>query len=331
MRNSSPGMKLRRRAIPGILPLLVLMTAGAAPVRAEQPPLPKTANAVIHFDLERLRQSKLYMPMEEAIGPFARSNEQLQMFLQATGLAEATAKTKGFTIYSFSDPQHPQDFAGVLTSAFGEETRGRLEQAYAPVARNVGGRIIMPVIQTPETEVVMSFLGPERLTFGTARAVELVVSEKDAAGMLAAYQRTATRRPIWGIINAREVISTLMAEMDASGGDNPMSVVRNNPALRSLTAVGFSLDLGKDVFFELRAFTDTADNARLLADAIKGAVALGQMGISQTDDADAVEFFRGVIAESERDSVYVSFTVTEAQIERLKKGDALLRGLIPAP
>lgn len=331
MRESSPETNLRRRLTLGILPVLVVVTTVAAPARAEQPPLPSTANAVIHFDLERLRESELYAPVQETIEPFARSQEQLQMFLQATGLAEATAKTKGFTIYSFSDPQHPQDFAGVLTSAFGTETRGRLEQAYAPVARNVGGRIIMPVVQTPDTEVVMSFLGPERLTFGTARAVELVVGEDDASGMVAAYQRTATRRPIWGIINAREVVAALMAELDATQGENPLAMVRDNPALRSLTAIGFSLELGKDVFFEMRAFTDSAENARLLADAIKGAVALGQMGISQTDDPDAMDFFRGVIAESERDSVYVSFTVTESQIERLKEGEALLQDLIPTP
>jgi hypothetical protein len=322
-------MKLRRWVVRDALPLLVLLATATVPAFAEKPPLPSTANAVIHFDLERLRESALYAPVEEAIGPFARSNEQLQMFLEATGLAAATAKTKGFTIYSFSDPQHPQDFAGVLTSEFGEASRSRLEQAYAPVARNVDGRIIMPVIQTPETEIVMSFLGPERLTFGTARAVELVVSEKDAEGMVAAYQRTATRRPIWGIINARDVVDSLLAELDTTGGENPMAMLKDNPALRSLTAIGFSLEMGKDVFFELRAFTDSPENARLLADAIKGVVALGQMGISQTKDADAVEFFRGVIAESERDSVYVSFTVTEGQIERVKGGEALLQDLIP--
>jgi hypothetical protein len=321
-------MKLRRWVVQGVLLLLALLVTATAPAAAEKPPLPSTANAVIHFDLERLRESPLYAPVEESIGPFARSNEQLQMFLQATDLAAATAKTKGFTIYSFSDPQHLQDFAGVLTSAFGEATRARLEQAYAPVARNVGGRILMPVIQTPETEIVMSFLGPERLTFGTARAVELVVSEKDAEGMVAAYQRTATRRPIWGIINARDVVDSLMADLGA-GGEGPMAVLQDNPALRSLTAIGFSVELDKEVFFELRAFTDSPENARLLADAIKGVVALGQMGISQTKDADAVEFFRGVIAESERDSVYISFTLTAGQIERLKQGEALLQDLIP--
>ena len=120
-----------------------------------------------------------------------------------------------------------------------------------------------------------------------------------------------------------------MADLDASGGENPMAVLRDNPALRSLTAIGFSLEIAKDVFFEMRAFTDSPENARLLADAIKGVVALGQMGISQTNDADAVDFFRGVIAESERDSVYVSFTLTEGQIERLKEGEALLQDLIP--
>ena len=67
----------------------------------------------------------------------------------------------------------------------------------------------------------------------------------------------------------------------------------------------------------------------LLADALKGAAALGVMGANQTDDADVVEFFRGVVAESERDSVYVSFSVTAGQIERLEQGEAFLQDLIP--
>jgi hypothetical protein len=310
------------------LPVLLLAIPAPGSHAAEKPPLPEAANAVIHFDLERLRGSALYAEIEKSVGVFARSNEQLQMFLQATELAEAAATMKGFTIYSFSDPQHPQDFAGVLTSDFGEETRARLERAYAPVARSVGGRIIMPVIQTPETEIVMSFLGPGRLTFGTARAVEMVVDETgDGAAMIAAYQRTATRRPVWGIINARDVVESLMA--DLGGGENPFTLLEGNQALQSLTAIGFSLDLGKDIFFEMRAFTDSPEQARLLADALKGAVALGTMGANQTDDVDVIEFFRGVVAESERDSVYVSFSVTPAQIQRLKQGDAFLQDLIP--
>ena len=100
-------------------------------------------------------------------------------------------------------------------------------------------------------------------------------------------------------------------------------------AVQSLTAIGFSLELGKDVFFELRAFTDSPEQARLLTDALKGAVALGTMGANQTDDADVVEFFRGVVTESERDSVYVSFSVTEEQVKRLREGEAFLQDLIP--
>ncbi len=261
---------------------------------------------------------------------FARSNEQLQMFLQATGLADAASTMQGFTIYSFADPSHPHDFAGVLSSSFGAETQARLEEAYAPVARNVGGRILMPVmIQTPEAEVVMSFLGPGRLTFGTARAVEMVVGEESAESMVSAYQRTATRRPIWGIINARDVINSLMSDLGGEGGENPLAVLEGNEALQSLTAIGFSVDLGSNVFFEMRAFTNSAEQARLLADTVKGAIALAQMGAGQTRDADVVEFFRSVIAQSERDSIYVSFEVSAEQMERLREGEALLQDLIP--
>ncbi len=324
--------EMRRLALVVGLPVLLLSMVAPSAHAAEQPPLPGTANAVLHFDLDRLRGSDLYSEVEGAIGMFARSEEQLQMFLEATGLAEAAATMQGFTIYSFSDAQHPQDFAGVLTSDFGPETRARLEQAYAPVARSVDGRIIMPVIQTPDTEIVMSFLGPGRLTFGTARAVEMVVKENsDGAAMMAAYQRTATRRPVWGIINAADVIDSLMSDLGGgeAGAGNPLAMLEGNAAVQSLTAIGFSLELGKDVFFEMRAFTDSPEQARLLTDALKGAVALGTMGANQTDDADVVEFFRGVVTESERDSVYVSFSVTEEQVKRLREGEAFLQDLIP--
>ena len=53
------------------------------------------------------------------------------------------------------------------------------------------------------------------------------------------------------------------------------------------------------------------------------------MGAGQTRDADVAEFFRSVIAQSERDSIYVSFEVTAEQMERLKQGEALLQDLIP--
>jgi hypothetical protein len=90
------------------------------------------------------------------------------------------------------------------------------------------------------------------------------------------------------------------------------------------------VDVGRDVFFELRAFTEDAESAKLLADAIKGMIALGQMGASKaTSDADIASFFRQMIAESERDSVYISFTLTEAQIEKLRAGRDLFADVIP--
>ncbi len=327
------GTKLRRSI--AVAAVVLTLALPAIPGRgwdaSSRPPLPGTASAVFHFDLQRLRQSDLYRDVEGQVGVFARSNEKLQIFLEATGLAEAAGSLSGFTLYSFSHPTSPQDFAGILSSGFGTETRQRLEQAYAPVARHIKGRVIMPVVQTPEMEVVMSFLDAGHLAFGTSGAVETVVSAPaDEPGMLAAYKRTVTRRPIWGVINAKQVLQAL-ADTAAETGDGggPLQAFQDNPALRSVLSIGFSVDLGRDVFVEFRAFTDTAENARLLADAVKGAVALGQMGVSQSSDPDLVEFFRGVVAEAERDSVYVSFAVTNAQIEKLRGGQDLFADLIP--
>ena len=75
--------------------------------------------------------------------------------------------------------------------------------------------------------------------------------------------------------------------------------------------------------------TSTPDTARQLADAMKGIVALGQLGVSQTSDPDVSEFFRQIVAESERDSLYVSFALTASQIEKLKTGPDLFADIIP--
>lgn len=293
---------------------------------ADRPPLPEGAKAVLHFDLDRLRESDLYKAMEDNIGLVARSNEKLQMFLEATGLGEATASVRSFTIYSFASPDRPQEFAGIVSGAFGAEAMSRLERAYSPVARTVGGHLIMPVLQTPDIELVMSFLGPGRLSFGTAPSVRSVVTtERNAPALEVAYGRTATLRPVWGLIDAREVIRAVVD--GGSGEGDPLQGMRKN--LETLQSVGFSVDLGKDLFVELRAFTATPEDARLLADGIKGLVAFAQLGAAHTTDPDILDFFRQIVAESQRDSVYVSFTITAGQMEKLRSNQDVLSGLIP--
>jgi hypothetical protein len=332
-------MKIKRRRVSALgvaaaaglaLGLLTPATLGAwgGP---EAPPLPGRAKAVLHFDLERLRESELFRQVEEQVDAFARSDEKLQMFLEAIDLSETKTNLKGFTIYSFSDVDNPQDFAGVLSADFGTETMGRLERAYTPVAREVGSQIIMPVIQTPEVEIVMSFLGPDQLSFGTSGAVEAIaVRSADDPSLVTAFKRTVTQRPIWGIINAKGLIDAMLAGLESSEGPSePLQALAASQALRSLTSAGFSMDLGNDIFFELRAFTDTAENARLLADAVRGAVAMAQLGASHTDDVDIADFARNIVAVSERDSVYISFTLTAEQMERLQAGRELFPDLIP--
>ncbi|MFQ5766958.1 MAG: hypothetical protein ACE5ID_03120 [Acidobacteriota bacterium] len=316
----------------GALALLGLAPASALQAGpAKSPPIPPKTKAIFHFDLARLRQSDLYAVAEEKIGPLARSNDKLHMFLEATGLSSAVASLSAFTLYSFFDVADPAAFAGVISGDFGPEAIKRLEDAYAPVARKVDGHVIMPVVQTPEFELVMSFPGPGRLSFGTAKGVEMLSSatENDSR-LMKAYERTDTDRPVWGVINARQVINSL----NKSAGENDrlgpsLGLLQNSPALNALSAVGFSIDLGRDIFFEFRALTENAESARLLADAVKGLVALGQMGAAHGTDPDVLDFFRQMVAESERDGVYFSFSLTEAQIQKMKAQQDFLAGLVP--
>jgi len=235
---------------------------------------------------------------------------------------------RGFTLYSTAGPR---DFAGIVAGEFSEDSMHRLERAYEPVARRVGGRVIMPVIQTPDMEVVMSFLSGGRLSFGTAPAVEsIAVGGPPDPALQAAWRRTERSRPIWGVVNAREMIDAVAESAGAAGADtSPLASLREHPALTSLKSVGFSVEVGRDVFFEIRGLTDTAENARLLADAGKGVVALGQLGSAQTADAEIRAFFRDVVAESERDGVYVSFSLSRGLIDRLRETGDLFSGMVP--
>ena len=207
----------------------------------------------------------------------------------------------------------------------------RLERAYAPVAREVDGRVIMPVIQTPDVELVMSFLGAGRLSFGTADAVESVVDNTQRSRNLsAAYEKTETRRPIWGLVDAQAAVQTALRASEMSGGDSEMvQALRENPALNAVTAIGFSVDIGRDIFFELRALTADPESARLLADAVKGMIALGQMGLSQARDPDLYEFVRQIVAESDWDGVYLTFSVGPTQLDRLRAFGDPLGELVP--
>lgn len=327
-RSTTFNRRIRLRLVLAVMAVVVvgLWLSPSRSGAADAPPMPERVKFVLHLDLDRLRGSELYEAAAEQLAVLARSNEMLQMFLQATGLQDKADSLQSFTLYSFADEEKPQAFAGIIEADFPATTMSRLERAYAPVAREVGGRVIMPVIQTPDMELVMAFLGGGRLSFGTARAVETLVDDaRRSLNLLDAFGQTETRRPIWGLIDAEAAVQTLLRAGEVSGADAQMlEALRDNPALNSVTAIGFSIDFGKDIFFELRALTSNADSARLLADAIKGLLALGQLGVSQVRDPDLYELVRQIVAESDRDGVYVSFKVGENQIERLKAiGDPL--------
>ena len=331
MADSNRGKRLGS-LIPAVWLVLagILTPLGGTKSAPEAPPLPDSAQLVVHFDIDRLRDSELYHQVAEQVKVFARSEEQLQMFLQATGLDAAADSLKSFTIYSFVDENHPAEFAGVVEGDFPPETMSRLQRAYAPVAREVAGRVIMPVIQTPDMELVMAFLGSGRLSFGTVGAVTRVVdSGKMSRNLALAYDKTETRRPVWGLVDAQGTINTALRMGEQSGEAEFLRTLQESPALNALTAIGFSVDIGRDIFFEMRALTSDAENARLLADAVKGMLALSQMGVSQARDPDLHEFFRQIVAENEGDSVYVSFSVGPAQIERLRALGEPLEDLIP--
>ena len=233
---SSPG----RAAVVGAI-LLALTAAPGVPTSADAPdvPLPAHTRAVFHFDLARLRQSDLYQEAERRIGLFTRSNAHLQAFLAAAGLLDAANVVSGFTLYSTAGAQ---DFAGIVAGAFPEESMRRLERAYEPVARKAGNRVIMPVIQTPDVEVVMSFLATGRLSFGTAPAVEsIAVGGPPDPALQAAFRRTERSRPIWGVVNAREMIDAVAESARSAGAEvSPLASLREHPALASLRSVGFS-------------------------------------------------------------------------------------------
>ena len=298
---------------------------------ADLPPMPQRVKFVLHLDLDRLRDLELYQAAAKELAVLAKSDETIQMFLQATGLRDKADSLKSFTLYSFADETSPHEFASIIESDFPADTMSRLERAYAPVAREVGGRVIMPVLQTPDVELVMSFLGGGRLSFGTARAVETLVDDtRRSVNLLEAFGQTESRRPIWGLIDAESAVQTMLRAGEISGGDAQMlEMLRENPALNSVTAIGFSVDFGKDIFFELRALTSDPESARMLADAVKGLLAMAQMGVSQVRDPDLYELVRQIVAESDRDGVYLSFKVGPNQIERLKAFGDPLGELLP--
>ncbi|MFQ5718064.1 MAG: hypothetical protein ACE5IK_00810 [Acidobacteriota bacterium] len=319
------------RAVLGIVLAPLLLHPAETPAAGDPLPLPEGVKLVLHMDLDRLRDSDLYQEAAEHVGMLARSDEKLQMFLAATGLADMSGSIRSFTLYSFADETRPQSFAGVVGADFPDQTMRRLEKAYAPVAREVGGHVIMPVIQTADVELVMSFLGDGELSFGTADAVEMVVDRsKESPELVAARSRTEIRRPIWGLIDARGVVEAALRAGEASGGNlEVLGALKDNPAIHSIKAIGFSVDIGKDIFFELRALTADDDSARLLADAAKGLLALGQMGVSQARDPDLYELLRQIVAEADRDGMVVSFTVGPNQIERLRAIGDPVGDLIP--
>jgi hypothetical protein len=104
-------------------------------------------------------------------------------------------------------------------------------------------------------------------------------------------------------------------EMDKTGmSDNPFS-----QALGAVNYVGFGIKYkAKTIFGDFKLFTDTADNAKKVAETLNGMKMMIQ-GLVAEESPVGMEILNGIVIENKNDFAYINFKITEEQLKQIEE------------
>ncbi|HEU4403043.1 MAG TPA: hypothetical protein VFT43_13165 [Candidatus Polarisedimenticolia bacterium] len=114
---------------------------------------------------------------------------------------------------------------------------------------------------------------------------------------------------IWGAIDCRS-LARLARESALTQGAVEKALA-GAPIASSLVSLSFQTTLGKPAAFDLQGRADAEDNARKMADAARGLVALGRMGASQDKGREWLEFLDGIAIEQKGADLSLRGTLSE--------------------
>lgn len=188
----------------------------------------------------------------------------------------------------------------------------------------LGDREVLTVLEIEgRPDFSVTLLGGGGLAFGPRQILdEMRANAGRARAGLAAdaalvdlLRRVRAGSEIWGAIDFRTIarIAPQPGVMEPPGS----TALRDNPVASTLVGLAFQGRLVEAPEFDVTGHADDEAGARKLADAARGLVALGRMGVTQEQAADWVAFLDGIRIEQKGPDVLLHARVPPALLSAM--------------
>lgn len=333
---------MKRRMAFVLLSALAILAAGCSkPTTTALPSavdqhlawIPQTVNGVAYFDVQSLRQSELGQALEKDF------SEHIARMRERRGYREMLEKA-GFDVEKdlhtvlagFHGNRHEssESFALVATGNFDEQkivstinaVRDSLakyhEEHEAPnlATETYNGKTLYVVEK--HGEKAFYFPDAHTLVAGEKAWVQAIIdgkttgeSVKQNEALTALMNKLRYADQCWLVANTAETMETLSEELGARGE------FKGTRAVKSLQSVTLSANVGKKADLYGEAWCDNEENSKLLADAVKGALATAKLAVS--DDREAVDMLNRIDVDHAGKSVKFSANLDKAFFDKMRE------------
>lgn len=265
-----------------LMTTLALAALAAAPVAAAPTAedlmvhVPPASRTVLAVDGAALRAHPLVQEfLQQRTGRWAGAHGEVEDFLAEAGL-DPLRDVDTVVVALIADGPNPQGVMLIGGSFSPDRINGAIA-ARGAVATSIAGH---PAFRVPGSDAsapegpVFVLLSPELAVLGDARSVADVVAPRvQASGMLdaeVAAGRLDVRSQFWLVT---EIPARTAGSPFSEGADGGGAMAGVQRAAGAVTRFGMAGSIGNTVALRGWALTDTSENAELLQDAARGAVA----------------------------------------------------------
>jgi hypothetical protein len=290
-------------------------------------------NGVAYFDVQSLRQSELGQALQKDWSDEImrmREDREYKEWLERAGFDFESDLHS--VLMGFHGDRHDSasTFAAVVTGNFDEQKiantitamRDSLRERHEEykmsdfATETYGGKTLYVVKK--HGEKAFYFADAHTLVAGNKGWVQAIIDGKTAGesvkqneALTALMNKLPYADQCWLVANTAETMETLSEELGARGE------FKGTRAVKSLQSVVLSAHVGAKADLHGEAWCDNEENSKLLADAVKGALATAKLAVS--DDREAVDMLNRIDVDQAGKSVKFSANLDKAFFDKMRE------------
>jgi len=283
--------------------------------------LPQDAGAYGYVNVQRLHRAEFARFFVDSMKKQITESAEFETFVAETGLdPEKDIHQAYFALQAGDDKNKPLGLV-VASGTFDAQKivafLKEKDEHHKLIEEKVSEYTIYTV---PEKPMAFCFYNPETLVGGEYNLVLNWLKGRDAEGskasinpaLLSELKSLKYKQGMWLSVNP----DTWKAKLK----DRDLKKLN---ALKSLTGLGFSMDITDKVKFSAKGDFNDEEKAKLFEEAIRGFIATGKLSVS--DDREVIDILNSIKVETDDGQVMLDFKINEEEIRQLMNKQKTLK------